>query len=67
MASDRSKLLTRDGRSQVEVIEQALAREPVPPAAKEGDQFLEELLVRCAQASKRPFRWKSMADFDAPE
>jgi len=68
-AVDRLKLLTRSGRSQVEVIEDALERLPVPADKDddEAEQFYQKLMGIAQRAAGLPYRWKSMADFDAHE
>jgi antitoxin VapB len=68
-AVDRLKVLTRDGRSQVEVIEDALERAPEPAdlEAADRDAFMSELRQICARIAKKPRRWKTLAEFDAHE
>ena len=65
-AVERLKLLTRDGRSQADVIEEALERMPVPPPAASDIEAriarLAPILDRLAKAGI-----PSMAEFDAKE
>lgn len=70
LAQDRLRLLTRDGRSQAEVIEQALAREPVPPLPQESEaersrQLYDKIMGIVSKIPKGDGR--TMADFDAEE
>lgn len=66
-AVERLKLLTRDGRSQAQVVEEALERMPVPPAT-DGDDVeariarIKPILERLAKSGI-----PSMAEFDATE
>ena len=61
--------MTRGGRSQAEVIEQALEREPDPPVADdtENERIFHEIMAISERGSKLPRRWASMAEFDAAE
>lgn len=61
-AFDRLKLLTRDGRSQVSVIEEALERMPVP-GAKDVEAFVADIKKLVATFPKRDF--PTMAEIDA--
>lgn len=65
-AAARLKLLTRDGRSQARVIEEALERMPVPKArpkdVEERRARLQALIDRLAETDI-----PSMAEFDAEE
>lgn len=67
-ASDRAfrrlQLLTRDGRSQADVIEEALERMPLPP---EGDKaaVLGDIHALLASLPQRPY--PGMAELDALE
>ncbi len=67
-AAARLALLTRDGRSQAEVIEHALEQMPLPPP--EEHEF-EAARARIEAITKRlaakPRRFRSMAEFDAQE
>jgi hypothetical protein len=67
-AVDRLKLLTRDGRSQVEVIEEALERMPLPPA--DPDRILAaraRIDAAVARLAASGHQIPSMAEFDAKE
>ena len=68
-AAARLKLLTRDGRSQAEVIEEALERLPAPEGvAEEQAQWrsrLDELIALIAKVPKDSIM--SMKEFDAVE
>ena len=65
-AAARLKLLARDGRSQAEIIEEALDRLPVPAGVAEERQHwrseLDELIARVPKDSIL-----SMKEFDALE
>lgn len=65
-AAARLKLLTRNGRSQAEVLEEALDRMPVPPPLQSEEVArlarIEAILDRFATA-----RGPTMAEFDAME
>ena len=64
-AAQRLALLTRDGRSQAEVIEEALEKAPLPPADDADRQaFLEEIREMGRRAAAHPRKWRSMAEFD---
>lgn len=65
-AIERLKLLTRDGRSQAAVIEEALERMPLPP--QEG-LTLEQRSARIMEILERidPKSIPNMAEFDARE
>lgn len=63
-AIERLRLLTRDGRSQARVIEEALERMPLPSA---GADDPEEVIAKLEALSLRiapRLRWRSMAEFD---
>ncbi len=65
----RLKLLTRDGRSQAQVIEEALERMPRPEPAQEEDldtwmARLEEITTKIAA---QPRRYRDIKEFDAHE
>ena len=68
-AQERLRILTRGGRSQAQVIEQALEREPDPPVADdtENERIFHEIMAISERGSKLPRRWASMAEFDAEE
>ncbi len=68
-AQERLRILTRDGRSQAEVIERALEREPDPPTATdaENERAFQEIMAISKRGAKLPRRWASMAEFDAAE
>jgi hypothetical protein len=61
----RLRLLTRDGRSQVAVIEEALERMPLPAQAASLDERLAEL--KAITARTRGLPRLTMAEFDALE
>jgi hypothetical protein len=65
-AIERLKLLTRDGRSQAAVIEEALERMPLPPQERLS---LDERRARIMDILERidASRIPSMAEFDARE
>lgn len=63
-AIERLRLLTRDGRSQATVIEEALERMPLPAM---GADDSEEVIAKLEALSRRiapQLRWRSMAEFD---
>jgi hypothetical protein len=64
-AAARLKLLTRGGRSQAEVIEEALERMPEPGSDAERARWLAELNERVARIPKGSIM--SMKEFDALE
>ena len=62
----RLALLTRDGRSRAEVIEEALERMPLPPApllAADREAIIARIQALVATIPKR--RYSTMADIDA--
>lgn len=61
----RLALLTRDGRSQAKVIEEALDRMPLPPAARTPEETIAR--IRDITARARGLPRLSMAEFDAQE
>src|SRR3546814_4908418 len=61
-ALKRLELLARDGRSQVEIIEEALDRMPLPKE-KDRDAFLAEIRAIQARVPKRTY--PTMAEIDA--
>ena len=70
-AVDRLKILTRGGRSQTSVIEEALDKLP-ESESPESREMRRERMRRAideiqAKVTDRPFRFKTMAEFDAFE
>lgn len=65
-AAARLKLLTRDGRSQAQVIEEALESLAVPPA-EDGDVKRRRAELEALLDSFDPTTIPSMAAFDARE
>ena len=65
-AAERLALLTRDGRSQVQVIEEALRRMPPPVVEDEYAAKLARIDARLAVLHRRA-NIPSMAEFDARE
>ncbi|HEX8622981.1 MAG TPA: hypothetical protein VF718_13525 [Allosphingosinicella sp.] len=64
-AAARLKLLTRNGRSQADVVEEALERLPLPPLDDEAiERRLEELNALIAKVPKGGL---TMKEFDALE
>jgi hypothetical protein len=64
-AAQRLALLTRGGKSQAEVIEEALESVPLPPPSdEERDAFFKEVDEITRRAAEEPRKWKSMAEFD---
>lgn len=64
-AAQRLAVLTRGGKSQAEVIEEALESVPLPPPSEEeSEAFLREIDEITRRAAKEPRKWKSMAEFD---
>lgn len=63
-AAARLKLLTRDGRSQTEVIEEALERLPLPKPL-DNDRWRQELEALIAQIPKGSIM--TMKEFDSLE
>ena len=61
-AAERLALLTRDGRSQAQVIEEALERMPLPPVANRNE-LIAEIREILASVPKRAF--PTMAEIDA--
>jgi hypothetical protein len=67
-AAERLKLLTRGGKSQAVIVEEALAKLPVVEAENTFDQQLyDDLLAIARRGSKAKRRFASMAEFDAYE
>lgn len=64
-AAKRLALLTRNGRSQAEVIEEALENAPMPAADDAAlHAFLAEIREIGARAAAHPRKWRSMTEFD---
>lgn len=64
-AAHRLALLARSGRSQAEIIEEALEKVPLPPASDEERQaFLDEIDEITRRSAARRRKWKSLAEFD---
>jgi len=63
-AIERLKLLTRDGRSQARVIEEALDRMPLPSVSDEAAEAVMERLDALSRRIAPRLRWRSMAEFD---
>ncbi|PZR82584.1 MAG: hypothetical protein DI537_36360 [Stutzerimonas stutzeri] len=61
-ALKRLELLARDGRSQVEIIEEALDRLPLP-RERDRDAFVAEIKAIQARVPKR--KYPTMAEIDA--
>lgn len=64
-AAARLKLLARGGRSQAEIIEEALDRMPDPPMDVEKERWLAHLIELVAKIPKGSMM--SMKEFDALE
>lgn len=62
-ARARLELLTRGGRSQVDVIEEALERMPLPPTMLSREEKIARIDAILATVPKR--RYPSMAELDA--
>jgi hypothetical protein len=63
-AIERLRLLTRDGRSQAKVIEEALERMPLPTVgAEESEKVIAKLETLSRRIAPR-LRWRSMSEFD---
>lgn len=62
-ARARLDLLTRGGRSQVDVIEEALERMPLPPTMLSREEKIARIDAILATVPKR--RYPSMAELDA--
>lgn len=63
-AAARLARLTRDGRSQAEVIEEALERMPLPANGDEADVRRARIEALAEQIAAKPRRFRSMAEFD---
>lgn len=66
-AVDRLRLLTQDGRSQTEVIEEALERMPLPISGRTYQERLARLDAITKRIAAKPRRFKSMEEFDRHE
>lgn len=64
-AAARLKLLARTGRSQAEIVEEALDRMPEPPMDAEKERRLAEIMALVARIPKGSIM--SMKEFDALE
>jgi antitoxin VapB len=62
-AAERLALLTRDGRSQAQVIEEALDQMPLPAARVDGDALRAEIATIIARGRHLP--GKSLAAIEA--
>lgn len=62
-ALKRLELLARDGRSQVEIIEEALDRMPLPKPERDREAFIAK--VKAIQAGIPKGTFPSMAEIDA--
>ena len=64
-AAQRLALLTRSGRSQAEIIEEALDKIPLPPTADDERQaVLDRIDEITRRAAAQPRKWRSLAEFD---
>lgn len=64
-AAQKLALLTKAGRSQADVIEEALEKLPLPINDDEDlEAFLKEFDALARKAAASPRRWKTMAEFD---
>jgi hypothetical protein len=67
-AAQRLKLLTRGGKSQVAIVEEALAKVPVPEPQTGFNQKLYDALMDISKRGAHAERkYASMAEFDAAE
>lgn len=65
---DLLQLLTKDGRSQAQVVEEALERMPRPALSdEERMNFYARISAIQAEAARTDFRYEDMADFDRQE
>ena len=62
-ALKRLELLARDGRSQVEIIEEALDRMPLPKPARDREAYL--AAIKAIQVSVPKGTFPTMAEIDA--
>lgn len=62
-ALKRLELLARDGRSQVDIIEEALDRMPLPKPGRDREAFIAK--IKAIQASIPQGTFPSMAEIDA--
>lgn len=65
-AYDRLRVLSRDGRSQAQIVEEALDRMPVPMPPDERTEKLARIDATLARLHRRA-DIPTMADFDARE
>ena len=64
-AAQRLSLLTKSGRSQADVIEEALEKVPLPLSREEEREvFLARIDELSRRSAAEPRKWKSMAEFD---
>lgn len=64
-AAQRLALFAQSGRSQAEIIEEALEKLPLPPSEEEKNRaFREEIDKIIERAAKVPWKWKNLAEFD---
>jgi antitoxin VapB len=64
-AAQRLAVLTRSGRSQAEIIEEALDKVPIPATEETGlEAFLDRIDEITRRSASRPRKWKSIAEFD---
>lgn len=65
--AERLRLLTRNGRSQAAILEEAVAKLPLPDEGKDEAAWVAELERLLDRVAEQPRRYASMADFDAKE
>jgi len=64
-AARRLALLVRSGRSQAEIIEDALDEVPLAQTDEEASKaFLDEIREISRKSAAHPRKWNSMAEFD---
>lgn len=63
-AMERLKLLTRHGRSQAEVIEEALDRMPLPVEPRDYEERKARLEAIIERINTKPRRYRSLDEFD---
>jgi antitoxin VapB len=64
-AAERLALLTRSGRSQAEIIEDALEKVALEPSEEaERQAFMDRIDEITRRAAARPRKWRSLAEFD---
>lgn len=66
-AAARLALLTRNGRSQAAVIEEALDRMPLPREAEGVAERIAALRAAAARYAAGPRRGRTLAEFEAEE